>query len=73
MPFLHITVKIIFFYRPTALGSYENLELNPVINDSEEGKSPKLNRMSVHKLVRQSSVLDTQKDCDGAMKITYWF
>lgn len=32
-----------------------------------------LRRMSMKRLVRQSSVMDTQKDRDGAMKMTYWF
>jgi hypothetical protein len=28
---------------------------------------------SVRRLVRQSSVMDTQRDSDGIMKMTYWF
>ncbi|XP_011880887.1 PREDICTED: organic cation transporter protein isoform X2 [Vollenhovia emeryi] len=28
---------------------------------------------SVRRLVRQSSVMDTQRDSDGTMKMTYWF
>lgn len=39
----------------------------------EETVSPVLRKISVHRLVRQSSVMDTQKDSDGTMKMTYWF
>ena len=28
---------------------------------------------SIRRLVRQSSVMDTQRDSDGTMKMTYWF
>lgn len=28
---------------------------------------------SMRRLVRQSSVMDTQRDSDGAIKLTYWF
>lgn len=28
---------------------------------------------SVRRLVRQSSVMDTQRDSDGSIKMTYWF
>lgn len=28
---------------------------------------------SVRRLVRQSSMMDTQRDSDGTMKMTYWF
>lgn len=39
----------------------------------EEAASPILRKISMHRLVRQTSVMDTQKDSDGTMKMTYWF
>ncbi|XP_071635375.1 carcinine transporter isoform X2 [Temnothorax longispinosus] len=37
----------------------------------EENQRPSV--ASVRRLVRQSSVMDTQRDSDGTMKMTYWF
>lgn len=30
-------------------------------------------RHSMRRLVRQQSIMDTQKTSDGAMQLTYWF
>lgn len=55
-------------------GSYEDLEMGPLDETkTEEPTTPVLRKISVHRLVRQSSVMDTQKDTDGSMKMTYWF
>lgn len=57
-------------FRPASnTGSYEDLELSPLkATETTALQKPKLQR-----LVRQASVMDTQKDRDGAMKLTYWF
>lgn len=64
------------FVRPQRIegGSYEDLEMGPLDEEKfEEAASPVLRKISVRRLVRQSSVMDTQKDSDGTMKMTYWF
>lgn len=33
----------------------------------------RINRQSMKRLIRQASVMDTQKTRDGAMQLTYWF
>lgn len=38
---------------------------------SENEETPRRN--SMRHLVRQMSVMDTQKNSDGTMKLTYWF
>ncbi|XP_056635581.1 carcinine transporter [Diorhabda sublineata] len=58
----------------SAVTSYEDLELaeaapsekTPLEKDSSS-------RKSIRKLVRQQSVMDTQKSSDGTMQMTYWF
>ncbi|XP_050670067.1 carcinine transporter isoform X2 [Leptidea sinapis] len=57
--------------------SYENLdqlELThaPVLEDEVSELRP-IRRSSMKKLVRQSSTLETQRDTDGSLKMTYWF
>lgn len=72
----------------TSHASYENLDSlianssdtmfemknNP---DSVTEKTPlelaRIRRQSMKRLVRQASVMDTQKSSDGAMQLTYWF
>lgn len=41
----------------------------PTIEQDQRGSSTNPTR----RLLRQSSVMDTQRDSDGAMKMTYWF
>ncbi|XP_075992399.1 carcinine transporter [Anticarsia gemmatalis] len=57
--------------------SYENLdqlELTPAsLVDDELPDIPDIRRNSMRKLVRQSSIVETQRDIDGNMKMTYWF
>lgn len=45
------------------------------IQTSEETDecTPLPRRNSMKRLVRQTSIMDTQKDVDGSMKLTYWF
>nr|XP_049691681.1 carcinine transporter isoform X2 [Helicoverpa armigera] len=57
--------------------SYENLdqlELTqaPLVED-EVPEIPDIRRSSMRKLVRQSSIVETQRDIDGNIKMTYWF
>lgn len=58
--------------------SYENLdqlELTqpPTEIDDELSEMPNFRRSSMRKLVRQASIVETQRDLDGNMKMTYWF
>lgn len=53
----------------SAKASYEDLELSSLKPD----ETTPLQRPTVSRLVRQSSIMDTQKDRDGSMKLTYWF
>ncbi|XP_053613138.1 carcinine transporter [Plodia interpunctella] len=57
--------------------SYENidqLELTQAPQtDDEILDIPNIRRPSMRKLVRQSSTVETQRDIDGNMKMTYWF
>ncbi|XP_014370134.2 carcinine transporter isoform X1 [Papilio machaon] len=65
--------------RPVAEAeSYENLdqlELTqpPTEMDDELSEMPNIRRSSMRKLVRQASIVETQRDLDGNMKMTYWF
>ncbi|CAH0725908.1 unnamed protein product, partial [Brenthis ino] len=57
--------------------SYENLdqlELTqaPSVEDILPDMQP-IRRNSMRKLVRQASILETQRDTDGSLKMTYWF
>nr|CAH7749257.1 unnamed protein product [Callosobruchus chinensis] len=58
-------------------GSYEDLELTgPVVEVPSEKTpldGPSIRRVSMKKLVRQQSVMDTQRASDGTMQMTYWF
>lgn len=46
-----------------------------MLNDETDDKepSPALSRMSMRKLAKQSSIMDTQKNTDGTIQILYWF
>lgn len=57
--------------------SYENLdhlELTqaPSVEDILPNMQP-IRRNSMRKLVRQASIVETQRDTDGSLKMTYWF
>lgn len=57
--------------------SYENLDqLELTQAPLVEDRVPELvsrRRSSMRKLTRQSSILETQRDVDGNIKMTYWF
>lgn len=53
----------------------EDLELETLETEAQEDTplSRSLRRLSIRRLVKQTSVMDTPKDADGSMKITNWF
>ncbi|XP_012538736.1 carcinine transporter isoform X6 [Monomorium pharaonis] len=68
--------------KPSLVGSYEDLSTRDTVEMQEvpealtssileEHQRP--STASVRRLVRQTSVMDTQRDSDGTMKMTYWF
>lgn len=70
--------------RPSsAAASYEDLSARETVEMHEVPEAPIPQRLledqqrpsgaSVRRLVRQSSVMDTQRDSDGSIKMTYWF
>lgn len=72
------------FSRPSSVAtSYEDLSMRETVEMREVPKVPFSSSIleeqqwsstaSVRRLVRQSSVMDTQRDSDGTMKMTYWF
>ncbi|XP_076679442.1 carcinine transporter [Andrena cerasifolii] len=66
-------------------GSYEDLSARETVEMHEVPEPPaampqrlleeqqRPSNASVRRLVRQSSVMDTQRDSDGSIKMTYWF
>ncbi|XP_028130359.2 carcinine transporter isoform X1 [Diabrotica virgifera virgifera] len=62
---------------PSVINSYENLELAQAPTTLASEKTPLEStlqpRRSMKKLLRQQSVMDTQKTADGTMQMTYWF
>lgn len=67
--------------RPSsAAASYEDLSARETVEMHEVPEAPIPQRLledqqrpSVRRLVRQSSMMDTQRDSDGSIKMTYWF
>ncbi|CAH0603079.1 unnamed protein product [Chrysodeixis includens] len=61
----------------SAADSYEDLDelelTQPPLVEDEVPEIPDIRRNSMRKLVRQSSIVDTQRDIHGNMKMTYWF
>ncbi|XP_074040268.1 carcinine transporter isoform X2 [Leptinotarsa decemlineata] len=57
----------------SGVDSYEDLELTPVATEKTPLDAPIQPKLSIRKLVRQQSVMDTQKAPDGTMQMTYWF
>lgn len=67
----------------SAAASYEDLSARETVEMHEVPEAPIPQRLledqqrasgaSVRRLVRQSSVMDTQRDSDGSIKMTYWF
>lgn len=60
----------------SVVGSYENFELTPIKTSPTERTPldlPVQPKLSMKKLVRQQSIMDTQKATDGTMQMTYWF
>ncbi|KAL1512614.1 hypothetical protein ABEB36_002177 [Hypothenemus hampei] len=58
--------------------SYEDLEMATVMPSEEENAEESnfetaRRRISLKRLMRQQSVMDTQKSVDGTMNMTYWF
>lgn len=66
-----------FCCRPSPVASYEDLEMEPIKEEQTEttplDNAAAMRRVSMKRLVRQQSVMDTQKDLDGSIKLTYWF
>ncbi|KAF5303009.1 hypothetical protein FQR65_LT08338 [Abscondita terminalis] len=52
--------------------SYEDLEMNTKTEATEETPLESTKRLSMRRLAKQASFMDTQKDSDGSLKITYW-
>ena len=64
--------------RPTsATTSYEDLSACETVELHDVPELPKIEEQrstaGVRRLVRQTSVMDTQRDSDGTIKMTYWF
>jgi len=56
------------------LSARETVEMHEVpIASSVLEEQQRSGTTSVRRLVRQPSVMDTQRDSDGIMKMTYWF
>lgn len=73
--FLLIICMLFLLFRPEVPTS-EALELEAI--DSEAQEDTPLSRsvrrkISIHRLAKQASVMDTPKDADGNLKITNWF
>lgn len=63
----------IFRNDSSVAGSYEDLELEPIKEEiSEQTPLENVRRISMKRLARQASFMDTQKDYDGTIKMTYW-
>ncbi|KAL0119149.1 hypothetical protein PUN28_009627 [Cardiocondyla obscurior] len=67
--------------KPSSIAaSYEDLSARDTVEMQEVPKAmlassilEEHQKPSIRRLVRQSSVMDTQRDSDGTMKMTYWF
>ncbi|XP_011063251.1 PREDICTED: organic cation transporter protein isoform X1 [Acromyrmex echinatior] len=69
--------------KPSIAASYEDLSMRETVEMQEVPKvlftssileeHQRPSTTSIRRLVRQSSVMDTQRDSDGTMKMTYWF
>ncbi|KAG5319759.1 OCT1 protein, partial [Pseudoatta argentina] len=70
--------------KPSSIAaSYEDLSMRETVEMQEVSKvlftssileeHQRPSTTSICRLVRQSSVMDTQRDSDGTMKMTYWF
>lgn len=67
----------------SAAASYEDLSARETVEMHEVPETPIPQRLledqqkpsgaSVRRLVRQSSMMETQRDSDGSIKMTYWF
>lgn len=55
----------------TSAGGKDRERIEPT--DKTPLEMAKLRRQSMKKLVRQSSTVDTQKNSDGSIQLTYWF
>lgn len=77
-----IWLKFIFT-RSSIVTSYEDLSTRETVEMREVPEIPlapslleeqqRPSMVNARRLVRQSSVMDTQRDSDGTMKMTYWF
>ncbi|XP_067625757.1 carcinine transporter [Eurosta solidaginis] len=52
--------------------SYEDLDLLPSRIDQEVNQNMQPQRHSIKRLVRQMSVMETQRNFDGTMQLTHW-
>lgn len=81
--FVNIIVCRIYYnittFRQLQADSYEDLEqfeLNhtfPAKMLDAERTAESRRRSSMRHLIRQTSIIETQKDYDGSIKLTYWF
>ncbi|XP_044741732.1 carcinine transporter isoform X2 [Chrysoperla carnea] len=63
-------------YQETDIENDVEMSTVSMRNDNNEETTPldsMKRRRSLNRLMRQQSVMDTQRDSDGAMKMTYWF
>lgn len=58
---------------PSELPQLPQLPKRTLSDDQPRKGAPPARAGSVRRLVRQSSVMDTQRDSDGSIKMTYWF
>lgn len=74
-----INIQNVDFSVPlSSASSYEDLEMIAVKPTEEtplDSTSPDEHRrrISMKKLVKQQSIMETQKTADGTMNMTYWF
>jgi hypothetical protein len=69
-------IIIICFSSDTQVTSYKdliNVEKFDLCNNPEYFLKDNNKNTNIHRLVRQTSTMDTQKDSDGSIKMTYWF
>ncbi|XP_070516969.1 carcinine transporter isoform X4 [Cardiocondyla obscurior] len=81
LPNMRLKTCLITLNWPSSIAaSYEDLSARDTVEMQEVPKAmlassilEEHQKPSIRRLVRQSSVMDTQRDSDGTMKMTYWF
>lgn len=64
-------VHFFFVFRSTAV--YSKKDLVSVDAETVEADSSTKKKLSLKRLARQQSLMETQMSADGAMHVTYWF